>query len=370
MSHRILEEPSSRNQDVQHNLQQRPTLSWLHSMRDDPDTQSYIKASEIATREALLPGTNLRTTNTLLSIAKLMSLQVVLEENLEEDVKEATEISYKMINAQLALVDLQQHHIYPHAILNQHEIGSKWRRGERLDLSETLECHFNRLRQLRERPESEWDARVLSLLAPEEKIARARHLIEDLWDELETAPEEMDSRRTGIEKTLRLPGSNLEMLLSELRDYFLYLTETARTTRSVGAVVSALRVVHHTRVSERLDDNQTDACYVAVWMECLRSDVETLVEIQGTDEVKESSRRDELTSSSIFANAVADWRSWLGEEQVGEQVSTVDLVERWALRTSILNQAYVELGKEMVMEFGSESGMLPTLQKVCSQWSE
>ena len=101
-------------------------------MRVDPVTQSYVHSGEVATREACLPDTNLRTSNTLLSIAKLMSLQVVLEEDLAEDKRERVDSSLEIINARLDLIQLQRTDIHYHSVTNKHEIGSKYRSDLRL----------------------------------------------------------------------------------------------------------------------------------------------------------------------------------------------------------------------------------------------
>jgi hypothetical protein len=251
---------------------------------------------------------------------------------------------------------------------------------------------------------------VLSLLSDAEKVDRAYRLIREMWEELGTLPEEMESRQHGIgmfffffpslsslsslllfifvfsffklisyvtffvflffwylsptaEESLRSPTTNNVVLLSELRAYYSMLTSNAKWRRSIDAVVAALQVVHHTCISEGMTDPETLACYAAVWRECLRCDVEVLVSIQETDEVRESKEWDELLEESVLAHSVREWKEWLERRNVRGDV------EKWSLTTSMLNQAYVELGTEMV-EFGAESGMLPTLQKVCSQWSE
>ena len=172
-SYRILEEPNERNEDVRTYLSEyysssTPTissLSWIHALRE----LDYRASSAQLQQEALQYDTNVTTKETLWSIAKLMSLQVLLEEDNEEKNEAASSsinvsirASIASMNAHLKLIFLQKNYIVYHSIKNKSEHGAKYKHDQLLTLEETLECHFNRLEQLTTNPMSEWNHHVRS----------------------------------------------------------------------------------------------------------------------------------------------------------------------------------------------------------------
>jgi len=336
-SYRILVEPDARNVDVRSFLSlQHPTLSWLHAMREN----DYTASSNVATQQALRPDTDVPTATTLLSIAKLMCLQVPFEESADASTKHDAELKVQKINARLDLIDMQKNKIFYHSIANQAEVGRKWSEDQLLTMDETLECHFNRLRQLNTEPMLEWQTNILSLHSPMDKCKNAWTLIEHAWEELQHPKEIQNAKHLEFAEI-----QQLDALCSRQQNYYHQLVDDLCLNRSVDAVLCALQTVNSTSIANvEMTPNRTNACYSTVWKECLRADFQVLQAIANTNEVN-AQQWQQLSEQSIFVRTIR---------------KTADTPYR--LNGMLLKESYHQISQEMPSIFGPQQ--LATLEKL------
>ena len=354
-SFRTLIEPNERSDDVKSYVSQKDsaTLAWLHFMRE----KEYTTSSNIATQEALHFNTDIPTATTLLSIAKLMSLQVTKRSGVEEEQEDEridANTAIQQINAHLYLIELQKSTIFYHAIANKTEVGNKVQNDKLLSMGEALECHFNRLHQLQNDPMSEWNANVLTIHSPENKCDIAIKLITDCWDELD---ETMDLRENVLLQWNGLGNGQLsdaqlgDVLRSQMKYYNELVTKPGKLYlhRTVDAVVNALKTIFYNSIAHTMTAEDTGAFYVTVWKKCFEADVTMIQAIQKTNEMNVQ-QWNRLCEQSIFARSI---------EYVKE--------EQYKLNGQILNESYHQVSQEMAGQYGPDT--LATIQKIYNKWS-
>ncbi len=293
---RILREPAARNTDVRQYVQNHPSLSWLHALRE----RRYENASATAAAVALDPQQGIPTRRTLLSIARLMNMAADPATGTAMNAPAIT-MSAEAIDAHLELVQIQGD-LDISAVVNT-TWSNKLKRGVPLGPDELLNCLFDRVDQLVHGAERGWEGvaarQAISDLAG--AIEVGRQVIRTLWDELQVEGPE----RAGFIQMVVPEVRFDEALLEGHRVYYEELTKRARPARCVNAIRSALAVAHHAETIGAYSAEKREQAHAKTWATCIVADSRTLVRFnQRRIESDLSLVGDRIQRESVLCQAV------------------------------------------------------------------